>query len=133
MTTLQYVHLDVEQDKHREPPFSQKVEVGGRDEVAEGLLILANLPLRGVTVTLRDEYWKYHNREAWAKADETFDEDFDNQFDEEAGEVYGRWTMVQRQRWATAVRDGLLGRRPQTQDGQEVANFETSRKGLRAA
>ena len=110
MTTLQYVHLDIEQDKHRELPFSRKVEVGGRDEVAEGLLILANLPLRGVTVTLRDEYRKYHNEEeAWAGSDEEFDEDFDDEFDEEADEMYGRWTMVQRQRWATAVRDGLLG------------------------
>ena len=101
MTTLQYVHLDVEQDCYRKPPFSQKVEVGGRDEVAEGLLILANLPLRGVTVTLRDEYD--------GSFDEGSDEDVGDEFDQAADERSGRWTMVQRQRWATAVRDGLLG------------------------
>lgn len=72
------------------------MEVGRRDEVTEGLLILANLPLRSVTVTLRDEYRKYHNEEeAWAGSDEEFGEGFDDEFDEEADEVYGRWTMVQ--------------------------------------
>ena len=56
-----------------------------------------------MTITLRDEYRKYHNEgEAWAGSDEEFDEDFDDEFDEEADEVYDDGTV-------TALGDGCAG------------------------
>ena len=148
MSNLKYIHLDLDQDSYRQPPFSRKVEDGGGDEVTKGLLILAKLPLKVATVTLRDEYQKlWSGAEYWAGYDGwKYDDDSDEQDDEESEEEYdgedddrfnehddehddeanGRWTMVQRQGWAKAVRDGLLSREPHCQGDEGVTEAEKS-------
>jgi hypothetical protein len=132
MRNLKYIHLDLDQDLYRQPPFSRKVEDGGGDEVTKWLLTLAKLPLKVATVTLRDEYRKlwsgaghWARYDGWEYDDESDDQDeevseeeYDDDFGDQFDEVSGRWTMVQRQGWAGAVRDGLLSREPHCQ-GQE--------------
>lgn len=88
MSNLNYIHLDLDQDSYRQPPFSRKLEDGGGDEVTKGLLILAKLPLKVATVTLRDEYQKlWSGAGYWAGYDGwKYDNDSDEQDDEESEE-----------------------------------------------
>lgn len=96
MKNLQFVHIDVEQGLDRKPPFARKIEDGGQDEVTKLLLVLEALPLRAATVTLIDQH---HCTYGTA-----------NSVQKSCWKQYGPWMMAERQRWAKAVRDGILSR-----------------------